>query len=184
MALRANRPVHETELTGAPFYVYPRDGLPLEAGQEYVWQVEALDGMGQPLVGSGLRSEIWRFSLDRSGPVVAGPTLPDTLELVPGVARVIGLTRTDVRTTAFGYRLNGRARLEILAPFRAASSVRLQDVALDVSGTPRVTGGRIVGALDARAVPASHRGEFVALNRVEYAPGSGLVVGGELSLPG
>jgi|SRR5690625_2464681 len=44
-ALRANRPHHEEEISGVPFYQYPLDALPLEPDREYVWQIEALDAM-------------------------------------------------------------------------------------------------------------------------------------------
>jgi hypothetical protein len=187
-ALLANVPHFETELAGVPFFLYPLDALPLEPGTEYVWQVEALDGMGEQLIGGGLRSQPWTFSASAATAPPATTDLalfPDTLELVPGVARLVGLRGTEIVRTAFGYTLNGDARIETIAPYATESRARLQDLELDdAGGVLRAAAGRVLGQLDADAVPASVRGRYARLDRLEYTPESGLTVHGRLQLPG
>ncbi|HEX5520770.1 MAG TPA: hypothetical protein VFX29_03700, partial [Longimicrobiaceae bacterium] len=187
-ALQANPVHHEIELSSAPFFVYPTDALPLEDGREYVWQVEALDAMGQPLLPGGLRSEAWTFrpsSVAGPGPIAGLDAVPDTLELVPGVARLIGLRSAEARETPFGYALNGNARIEVSAPFTAEARVRLQDLELDKVGQPlRVRSGRAIAELAAEAVPEQLRGRFTLLDQLEYTPEQGLTLHGMLRLPG
>jgi hypothetical protein len=187
-AILANLPHLDTELTGVPFFLYPADALPLEPGTEYVWQVEALDAMGDALVAGGLRSQVWTFrptSAMAPPPIIGLESFPDTLELVPGVARLVGLRGTEIVETAFGYTLNGDARLETMAPYGTLSRARLQDVVLDNAGGPlRVTAGRVVAQLDGDALPASARGSYAQLDRLEFTPETGLTIHGRLQLPG
>lgn len=187
-ALQANPPHHEVEVANAPYFIYPTDALPLAENEEYVWQVEALDGMGQPLVPWGLVSEIWTFRptvMVGPGPVADVGALPDTVELVPGVARLTGLRSASARETPFGYALNGSARIEILEPFTADARVRLQDLELDGVGQPmRVRSGQVLAQLSASAVPEHLRGRFTLLDRLEYTPENGLTLYGTLNLPG
>ena len=95
-AVLANRLWFETEST-APVVVYPLDALPLDPMKEYVWRVEALDGEGNPVTRGGKSSEIWTFAVGGPGREL-GETkdLPDTLTLIPGVARLTGLRESTV----------------------------------------------------------------------------------------
>jgi large repetitive protein len=188
-ALDRNIPHLEQEIAGMPMLVYPMDALPLEPGKEYVWQVEALDGLGRPILANGLRSEVWLFTAIAGVGLPGGLTseggFPDRITLVPGVAELTGLGGAELESTPYGYTLNGQAWLELEAPTQGRARVRLQDLELDVSGGGfRVVGGRLHGLLDVALPAAGPAADLVRLDRLDYSPERGLVVGGSLLLPG
>lgn len=192
-AMNANRIHFETEVSGAPMLVYPVDALPLEVGKEYVWQVEALDGMGQPLAAGGLQSELWTFTyrggfsdligeldLDEAG-------LPSELALVPGLARLVGLGGIETESSPFGVRLNGPATLELEGAYAGQVRVRLQDLEVEVvGGQLQVRGGRVIGDLPAGLIPLSggRASEYLQAERIEFTRERGLLVEAALALPG
>lgn len=189
IALQSNVPQHEGEVDNVPFYVYPLDALPLEVGQEYVWQVEVLTTDGTPFSAGGRRSEIYAFTWGREGGTgrpVATSLLPDSLELVPGVAYLRGLAGATLTELAASYLLGGRATLEIRGPFAATVPVELRDLGIDRTALPavRIVSGSLRGRLQAADIPSSVRGTLTELTDVSYTPSGGLSFGGALQLPG
>ncbi len=185
-ALRSNVPVHEAEVQ-TPVLVYPADAIPLEDGKEYVWQVAALDGTGDPLGPTGLESQIRTFTVQRSAiGVVEGDTVapPDTITLIPDLARITGAAATEVERTATGYRFEGTAWLELASPYLVRTRVRLQG--LEVQGTGAsltVTGGRAVadvsGSTLGLGLPTG-----VSLTELTWSPTEGLGGRARLELEG
>ena len=157
-AMSANPPWYETDLTGPSMLVYPFDGLPLDPAKQYVWRVQALDGAGQPLTRGGQASEIWTFTVGGGAAGIGVAALPDSVDLIPGVARVTGLSSADVQANPGDYVVNGTVGLELLAPFQAKLRVTAQDLDLDRNalgaGAVLVRSGALPGALAAGAVPA------------------------------
>ncbi len=189
IALASNPAWLDTEVSGAPMLVYPNDALPLEAGTEYVWQVEVLDGDGRPVTRGGQGSEIWTFTV--GGPSRAGAPatgLPDTLVLVPGVARLTGLKGAEATATPFGFSLDGEVSLELEAPVSTTLRVNAEDLEVDATaaaaGLSLVRGGRLEGTVPEGALPPELGGRFLRYQRVAYSPDSGLTLGASLELPG
>ncbi|MBN2000335.1 hypothetical protein JW935_22485 [candidate division KSB1 bacterium] len=90
---------------------YPLEGLRLEEGSEYVWQIQALDLEGKPVGENDGKSEIWSFKYKQPSSVIPelrGPTPPDTLvmgdfELV--VQEITSTTNNLLNGTAEGQLL-------------------------------------------------------------------------------
>lgn len=184
----ASNPIHfQGEVFGAPMLIYPPDALPLEEDRRYVWRVEALDGEGRRITTGGQTSEIWEFLPTEIGfPTTVASGIPDTLQIIPGVAMVHGLHSATVDETPFAFRLRGTATLELLAPFPASLQVHLEDLEVDKGSflPPRFLGGSLRGELDPLQVPEPLRGPWAALNRLRFDPDEGLRIGGDLELPG
>src|SRR5690242_19821289 len=187
-AMAANPTWFTTDLTGPPVLVYPLDGLPLDPAKQYAWQVEVLDGTGNPVTRGGQASELWTFAPGGPGSGGTIASLPDTLDLIPGMARLTGLKAADVQTSAGSYVVNGSVFLELAAPFPARLRVDAQDLAIDqasvAAGGGQVRGGGLHGTVGAGVVPASLSGPSLAFTIVDYAPATGLTLSGQLALPG
>jgi len=188
-AITANPTWFETDVTGPPMLIYPLDGLPLDPAKQYAWQVQALDGSGQPITRGGQASEIWTFSVASftGGTSVAG--LPDTLDLIPGVARLTGLKSADLQANPADFVVNGSVTLELSAPFQTRVTVNAQDLDLDkntiaAGGGALVRSGSLQGTLATGAVPASLGGSQIQFTEIDYAAGAGLTLKGKLTLPG
>ncbi len=185
VALEANLPLLEQEVLGAPLLQYPLDGLPLEVGREYVWQVEALDGSLGALSPGGLVSEVHSFRVESSH--VSGEDDEEGLwhafDLIPGVARLTGLDGADRESTAFGMVFDGRAELELLLPAPATIPVSLRGLAVDRVGM-RVTSGELSGAVAGALGDALLLPPGVELDRIAYSPGEGLTASASFQLPG
>ena len=182
-ALAANVPHLDLELGATPLFVYPADGLPLEAGKEYVWQVEALDGLGQPLGPSGLKSQIWTFRKARSAVTGTGEpgTVPDIVTVVPALARLTGVSSVEADPTPTGFIMNGTVWLELASPYLVRVRVQLQDLVLDTTtGEPRIIGGRLVGRLQGSELSTGTR--WVVLDRIVYDIQDGLRARGALAV--
>ena len=86
-AMTANPTWFETELTGPPVLVYPLDALPLDPAKQYAWQVEVLDGSGDPVTRGGKSSELWTFAPGAPGVgvgVAPSPRFPTPSTSFPG----------------------------------------------------------------------------------------------------
>lgn len=68
-ALERNIPHYELRDAFTTALRYPIDGLPLEPGQTYAWEVRALDPNGYPASANNGRSEIWTFQVDEAEPM-------------------------------------------------------------------------------------------------------------------
>jgi hypothetical protein len=196
-AISNNAPHVEADLSLSMF-AYPQTELPLRDSSLYVWQVQALDAAGQPFGERQGKSEVWTFTMGGWLGVhqpIAG-RLPDTLTLIPGVARLRGLRGVDGAESATAYTLNGMVSLDVLTPFVARATVALEDLAIEKSwllslmdgAIPQdvpaeLVSGRITGRLDTLA-GAGDGPSLVRFREVEYTPGAGLAFGGELLLPG
>ena len=79
-----NVPMFEGDFPNA-VTLYPRDALPLEEGERYVWQVQATDDAGLPVGERQGKSEVWTFTYTPTGvePPVAFD--PDTADRKPAV---------------------------------------------------------------------------------------------------
>ncbi|MFO7893551.1 MAG: hypothetical protein R6U63_07455, partial [Longimicrobiales bacterium] len=185
-ALRSNVPIHETELQ-APVLVYPADAIPLEDGTEYVWQVAALDGSGQPLGPGGLESEIRTFRVagDQVSVLEDSIVTPDTITLIPDLARITGAASTEVERTGTGHRFEGTAWLELASPYRARVRVRLQGLETQGTGSSLVvTGGPAVADVDGATLGLDSLPVGVSLTELTYTPGDGLGGRARLELEG
>ncbi len=199
-AVNGNTPQVEIDLP-ISLFAYPQTELPLVDSARYVWQVQALDAAGQPFGEQQGKSEVWTFTMAGwtgiPQPIVA--RMPDTLTLVPGVARLRGLRGVDGAESPTAYTLNGNVALDILSPFTAEATVSLEDVSIErawlldlIDGVisedepAEVLSGRIRGVLDTLAFPEGGPGgpSFVRLRDVDYTPAAGLAFGAELLLPG
>jgi len=184
-ALSANIPVFDGQVGGAPMFTYPLNALPLETGKQYAWQVVAEDQTGLPIARNQGASQMWTFTVGGPGrppPLVAG-AFPDTLTVVPGVARLSGLARVTVTQTPFAYVLDGQATLSVLAPFQGRMQVSLQGLQVDRT-TRAVTGGSLSGTLASAFLPAAYGNPFVTFTRLAYDPTAGFTLSGALALPG
>ncbi|MFO7894587.1 MAG: hypothetical protein R6U63_12700 [Longimicrobiales bacterium] len=185
-ALRSNVPIHEAELQ-APVLVYPADAIPLEDGTEYVWQVAALDGSGEPLGPTGLESQIRTFRVARDEVTVLEDSIvtPDTIPLIPDLARITGAASTEVERTRTGHRFEGTAWLELASPYRARVRVRLQGLETRGTGSSLVvTGGRAVADVDGATLGLDPLPAGVSLTELTYTPGDGLGGRARLELEG
>jgi hypothetical protein len=187
-AMQANPVWFEEDVTGAPVLVYPLNALPLDAAKEYVWRVEALDADGNRLTRGGRSSELWTFRL--GGPARGGSlaSLPDTLDLIPGVVRLTGLRGLDVSETDFAYTLDGAAQLDVLAPFAASVRVQVAGFELDknsiqLGAMPVVRAGSVSGSVPSGLIPPAIGGTAVQFTSIAFDV-DGLTLGGTLVLPG
>ena len=188
-AMQANRTWFETTTSGVPIAVYTPDALALDPAKHYVWTVEVLDGEGHPLTRAGRPAEARSFAVGGAGQGGEGAvaTLPDTLTLVPGVARLTGLASADVRTTDFSFVVNGWVNLEVSQPFAAVVRVQAEDLELDrnsIRTVPTARSGDLRGTLRSGLVPADVLGPWLTLSEISFAPGTGLSVSGALHLAG
>lgn len=191
-AIASNIPVYDGQVTGTPMLVYPLDALPLEQGKEYVWQVEALNDALKPITAGGRKSEIWTFTYGE-GKTLATIGLPDTVTLVPGVARLKGLsTGVTVEETPTAYTLNGRAQLELLAPFPATVDIQLRGLGIEKTSLqslaagvpPTFLSGSATADLVSLALPDWLGGRYLHITDFDFQPGTGLTAGVEVALPG
>ena len=187
-ALAANIPTFDQQIGGAPLLTYPLNGLPLESGKQYVWQISALDQTGLPIARNQGASEIWTFTLggpSRPPGSFAG-AFPDTLTVVPGVARLSGLSKATITETPFTYVLDGQATLTLLGPLSGTAQVSLSGLHVDkTSVSPAVfRGGSFTGALPTRVTRAGAGNSFIRFTSVAFDPQSGLTLGAALALPG
>ncbi len=191
-AIQSNIPVYEGEVTGAPMLVYPLDALPLEQGKEYAWQVEALNDALEPITAGGRQSEIFTFTYGEAT-TLASIGLPDTVTLVPGVARLRGLSSgVTVEETPTAYTLNGRAQLEILSPFPATVDVELQDLDIEKTSLQSLASGVLPTFVSgsaradgvALALPDWLGGRYLHITDFDFEPATGLTAGLEIALPG
>jgi hypothetical protein len=137
-----NVPQHEADLAGT-MLSYPRDGLPLEPGTRYVWQVQALDESGQPVGERQGKSEVWAFTYDPLVPVITTAAAPSS-DPEPSVGRfswsgieVKVLSLTD--SSRSNYTGVGRARIipGLFEPSFEFRSVRLDSAGARVRFAPR-----------------------------------------------
>jgi hypothetical protein len=201
-AIQSNAPIQEQEVVGATIAVYPTDGIPLEDGTEYVWQVTALDLQGQPLGPDDIQSPVWTFR-KRAQVAVGGAeseegeeggeeATPDTITLIPGLARIVGASGTLVEPTLTGHRYEGTAWLELASPFRARMRVRMQGLETQGSGDNTVvTGGRAVADPSGSGLQLPSLPSDVEVEELDFDPASGLKAtlrltlgGGSLSMDG
>jgi len=174
--------------TAAPMAVYPLDALPLDPMKHYVWSVEALDGEGNPVTRGGRSSEIWTFAVGGPGRG-AGETkeLPDTLTLIPGLARLGGLKSAEVSLTDFAYVVNGWLDLELAGPYQETVRVEARDLEIDRSSVPTlavVRSGELSGALKSGGALATAAGPLVHFTQLDYEAGAGLTLSAQVALPG
>ncbi|TVP48631.1 MAG: hypothetical protein EA350_03130, partial [Gemmatimonadales bacterium] len=183
VALEANRLHLDEVVASVPLLLYPADGIPLEAGKDYVWRVEALDGFENPLRPGGLRSQVEVFRAEATLDPL-GDEDWSQLDLVPGVARLVDLSRLEREVTPFGVILNGVAALELLAPESGSLPVQVRDLVVDRVGM-RITGGEVSGPLPGAwgnllgSLPPGMR-----IDRLSFRPDTGLRAGGGYSLGG
>lgn len=179
-------------------YQYSQAELPLRDSALYVWQVQALDAAGQPFGERQGKSEVWTFTMGGWLGVrqpIAG-RLPDTLTLIPGVARLRGLRGVDGAESASAYTLNGMVVLDLLAPVVGQATVALEDLSIEKASLlalidggipddqpPDFLSGHIQGRLDTLMGPDTGP-SFLRFREVEFTPGAGLAFGGELLVPG
>ncbi len=95
-ALLANIPQYDNDQLVTTNFQYPMDGLPLEAGKRYVWQVQAVDQNGFPPSSNQGRSEIWSFVV-RSSSDSAFSSGPLIVEIAPNATG----TLSDFNTSSF-----------------------------------------------------------------------------------
>lgn len=186
-ALAANPPVLDQLVSGAPLLTYPLTGLPLETGKEYVWQVEALDQTGLPITRGQGRSEIRTFTVGGPGrPPATLASFPDTLTLVPGLARLSGLAKAQVTETPFAYVLDGQAQLQLSGVFKGQIRVQLNGLTVDKrsTGAPVFTSGGLQGTLPSGMIPATVTGAYVRPTTIAYDTRSGFSLAASLALPG
>ena len=136
-----NVPQYEADLT-TTVASYPTSALPLEDSTRYVWQVQALDGAGQPVGERQGKSEVWDLVMLRVGRIILAAA--DTADPEPSVGqfRWAGL---DVKVLALtdSSRANytGRGRIKIIPgvfePSFDFKSVRLEPGAARVAFAPR-----------------------------------------------
>jgi len=186
-ATLANPVWFEAEAT-APLVIYPLDALPLDPMKEYVWQVEALDGEGRPVTRGGRSSEIWTFSVGGPGRDL-GETkeLPDTLTLIPGVARLTGIRSAQVGKDEFAYVVNGWVNLELDAPLAGVVRVEALDLAIDQASIltlPMVRSGELRGSIKAGGGLDDAAGPLVRFTEIGYGAATGLTLAADLALPG
>ena len=138
-----NVPQYEADLSST-VASYPPSALPLDDSTRYVWQVQALDGAGQPVGERQGKSEVWTLVMQRSGRLVVATA--DSVDSDPepsvGQFRWAGL---DVKVLALtdSSRANytGRGRVKIIPgifePSFNFKSVRLEPGAARVAYAPR-----------------------------------------------
>jgi hypothetical protein len=183
-ALVSNRPYYNGTVAGAPILVYPVDALPMRDDHDYVWQVTALDATGRPIASRNGQSEMWTF---HPGEIASlpGETLPDQLDLIPGVARLRGLSATSVTSSPISFTVNGAVTLDLLAPVQTSIRVTATDLAIDRSALPTasVRSGQLAGS--ASGVTSGLGGlKMLTVNDIAYTPASGLTMGASLALNG
>jgi hypothetical protein len=185
-AIESNLPVYEELVGEAPLLVYPIDAIPLEPGREYVWQVEVLDGFGDPLVPEGLLSPPAVFRAAASDILPPGleedGSLPAAISLIPGLATLTDLGGVGFEATADGWLLDGPAWLDLAGPFGVRGRARVEDLVLDVfAGVTTVTEGRVAIRLDDPLTVDTSLP--VRVSELVYTPGEGLVGIATLQLP-
>lgn len=185
-ALESNIPVLRT-VSATPFLIYPIDALQLERTKRYAWRVRAVDDEGRQLFRDGIASEIWSFEMSDEllQPVGKGEELPDAIDLVPGVARLIKLEGVQVSRGDLDLTLEGPAVLEFAAPIGAApQEVTLKGMRVGLrGGSFAVLEGRLEGETPEALLPRELR-EFVTLGPLTYEPATGFRVTATLKLPG
>lgn len=132
-----NVPQYEADLSST-VASYPADALPLEDGTRYVWQVQAIDGAGQPVGERQGKSEAWTFLMRRAAGIpVATLDSANSDDAEPAVARFrwAGL---DVKvlslTDSSRGNYTGRGRVKII-PGVFEPSFRFKSLRMDESGT-------------------------------------------------
>ena len=186
-ALAANPAVFDQTVAGTPMLAYPVNALPLETGKEYVWQVEALDQNGLPITRGQGKSEIRTFTVGGPGrPPATLAAFPDTLTLVPGLARLSGLSKAQVTETPFAYQLDGSATLQLAGAYRGQVRVLLNGLTLDKRSvtSPVFTAGSLQGTLPAGLIPASATGAYLQPTTITYDTHAGFTVGANLAFAG
>ena len=184
-ALAANIPLFDQQVGNVPMLTYPLNALPLESGKTYAWQVQALDQNGLPIARNEGASQMWTFTLGGPGrppPTLAG-TFPDTLTLVPGMARLSGLATASVTETPFAYVVDGQATLNVLAPFRARMRVGVQGLQVDKM-TRALRGGSLGGSLAVGSLPPGYGNPYLRFTRIAFDPQTGFTLSASLALPG
>ena len=186
-ALAANPAIFDQTVAGTPMLTYPVNALPLETGKEYVWQVEALDQNGFPITRGQGKSEIRTFTVGGPGrPPASLASFPDTLTLVPGLARLSGLSKAQVTETPFAYQLDGSATLQLTGAYRGQVRVQLDGLTLDKRSVtnPVFTAGSLSGTLPAGVIPTSATGAYVQPTTITYDAHAGFSVAARLALGG
>ena len=122
---------------------YPADALPLEDGLRYVWQVQAIDGAGQPMGERQGKSEVWTFVLQRlPGITTAALDSANGGEPAMGQFRWAGLDVKvlSVRDSSRG-NYTGRGRIKVIPgvfePSFEFKSLRMNAAGTQVAFAPR-----------------------------------------------
>lgn len=135
-----NVPQYEADLS-TTVASYPPSALPLDDSTRYVWQVQALDGAGQPLGERQGKSEVWTLLMQRVGRIVVAADSGDPEPSI-GQFRWAGL---DVKvlslTDSSRGNYTGRGRVKIIPgvfePSFNFKSVRLEPGGARVAYAPR-----------------------------------------------
>lgn len=181
-AIEANRPYAEAFLTEQTTFVYGPEQLPLDAGQDYVWQITARDLTEQTAISEDGESEIYTFRYLPVGGAGEPLRMLSQIVLEPGFAVLRGLDELDVTEDAFGYTFNGTAALDLA--FDTPYSVPVEVTALKIQKTNLASPVLLAGEVEARVrrAPLLGEGSFEPL-RLRWVFGEGFEVQGRLSLP-
>lgn len=139
-----NVPQYEADLTSTAAS-YPADAFPLEDETQYVWQVQALDGAGQPVGERQGKSEAWTFAMRSASRIaVAGVDSVNAGDGEPAVGQFkwagLDVKVLSVRDSARG-NFTGRGRIKVIPgvfePSFEFKSLRMNAAGTQVAFAPR-----------------------------------------------
>ncbi len=185
-ALESNIPVLRATTT-APFLLYPLDALPLERTKRYAWRVRAVDDAGRALFRDGAASEIWQFAMadELLKPVGRIADLPDVVDLLPGVARLVGLKDAKLSRTETEVTVDGDVTLEFLGTGKQVTQrAEARGLRLGFRGAELAA---LDGRIDATMPPGYLPADVQALVRfgpLVFTPSTGFQASATLAIPG
>ena len=178
-ATQANRTFYEKELVSEVSLVYPDDAPEFLVGRQYVWLVQALDEMGNPLGENDGMSEMWTFWYKIGG----GQEVTEQLQqlvLLEGLARLEDLSGLQVQQVNDHYVFNGTATLNLEGLDTAPQlECTVQDLEVDLSDpdNPQILGGEIVAQASAEDLGLQFGGAPIQVTDVRFSNLDGLTVG-------
>lgn len=179
-AIQANR-VHARSSTRQPLLIYTADNLPLEAGKQYAWQVQASEVNGLIPVSDYGRTEIYTFSVGN----FAGDFDTDQLQrigLVPDLAELVNLDNMDITTGTHSVIMDGSATLRLdlrgIGEGFVEAEVNCHDLEVQMGdlSNPVVMGGYVTGDLSGVLLPLEGAGDIISIDKIEWTLADGLTV--------
>lgn len=189
VALSANIPLLDEVVTGAPFRLYPLDGVQLEPGKRYAWRVTATTAEGEVLFRDRVASEIGEFTMDSEllGALPTLAALGDTAVVQPGVAVIRGLQRARARAdvAAGAFIVDGDVELVLPSlPGRPAIPVTVSNLQVGMrGGQPMLVGGELRVARPRGLLPDA-TGALVHLRELRASPRTGVTASMDVGVPG